>query len=447
MRLLAGVGILALSLPLSAIGIASSRTDADVRFLTQPIAAEQDIEIVSAMGGVQAVTIVDVSSHLSGQVKSVFVDFNDTVERGQRLAVLDQSRARARLAEASAGLGMAEAEVDIARFELSKAKRDLAAMSARRDSLSARLVLAQAEMTLHAATLSRIEALAARGTVSEADRTHARADHEMAIARHMEAEANLAEHDLRVGSLRALAEQRRAAVMRARAGVAKQRASVDVARDELSKTTIRAPRDGVVINRAVNEGQTVNSSLEAPTLFTLTDDLSKLEVHAKVDEADIGRVQGGQEVMFRVDAFPDDAFTGVVSQVRKAAELVQNVVMYTVVIDVENADQRLFPGMTAFIDIVTRVADPYLRVPSEALSYRSNDPAATDAANTGQPIVWQLVDGKARPISIQVANRSNGSVALESQNLAAGDLLVVGEIHDRQPLGVFGVFLGLERWL
>jgi HlyD family secretion protein len=167
-----------------------------------------------------------------------------------------------------------------------------------------------------------------------------------------------------------------AATTQAEAQVQQKQAAVDIARTNLAHCTIQAPIDGTVVARSVDVGQTVAASLQAPTLFTIAQDLTKMQVYAKTDESDVGQIKPGQNVTFKVDAFPKDTFHGQVSQVRMNATTVQNVVTYDTIIDFANPDMRLFPGMTAYVSIPVAEASAVLRVPNGALRYRPDDAQA-----------------------------------------------------------------------
>jgi HlyD family secretion protein len=159
-------------------------------------------------------------------------------------------------------------------------------------------------------------------------------------------------------------------VTQASAQVQQKEAALTVAQTNLDYTTIHAPIDGTVIARNVDVGQTVAASLQAPTLFTIAQDLTKMQVYASTDESDVGMIKNGQPVTFKVDAFPRDTFTGRVSQIRMNATTVQNVVTYNTVIDFNNPELKLFPGMTAYITIPAASAANVLRVPNGALRYK-----------------------------------------------------------------------------
>ncbi len=165
-----------------------------------------------------------------------------------------------------------------------------------------------------------------------------------------------------------------AAVAQARAQVKQKEAAVAVSRTNLQYTTIRSPIDGVVVARNVDVGQTVAASLQAPTIFNIAQDLSKMQLYAKTDESDVGRIKLSQQVTFKVDAFPKDVFHGMVTQKRMNAITVQNVVTYDTIIDFDNPDLKLFPGMTAYVTIPVATAEESLKIPNTALRFQPTMP-------------------------------------------------------------------------
>jgi HlyD family secretion protein len=303
------------------------------------------ITVIAASGKLQALDTVEVGSQVSGQIIELNADFNTPVKSGQVLARIDpgtfQSRAvqsRAQAASAQATVAQAQARVAEAQAALIEAQRDYA---------------------------SKVE-LNKRGFFPERSL-------QALEAQVRQAEAALVAQRAAVGAQAAVVRQAQATV---------QQNELDIAR-----SVIRAPIDGVVIERSINLGQTVAASFQAPKLFMIARDLSRMKVEAAVDEADIGRVRVGLPVRFRVDAFPDDQFRGEVAQVRIAGTENQNVVTYTVVIEAANPDGRLLPGMTANAEIVLGEMKDVLRVPAQALRWRppSDRPVQTSEPPPGGP--------------------------------------------------------------
>src|SRR5207244_1187391 len=240
-------------------------------------------------------------------IATLNADFNSRVLKGEVIALIDPSVLEGALHQATADLESAKAGVAVTEADLAKANAALAQMKAEHD---------------------RAVAMEKNGVITQQEFDLATANYE---------------------SAKASADAAAAGVAQARAQVSQKEAALAVARTNLDHTVIRSPIDGIVVARSVDVGQTVAASLQAPTIFTIAQDLTKMRVYAKTDESDVGSIRAGQPVSFKVDAFPKDRFEGVVSQVRMNATVVQNVVTYDTVIEFENGDLKLFPGMTAYV--------------------------------------------------------------------------------------------------
>ncbi len=314
---------------------------------------------VSASGTLSAVKTVLVGSQISGQVKELFVDFNSAVKQGQLLARIDPETYEIRVRQA-------EADLEAARTALLQRQSDAAVQ--RSQLLRARLAWDDAKREFE-----RKESLLQKAFISPAERDKAAFAEQTAAETIRTVEAQVKSADAQVANATAVVKQREAALA--------------AARNDLDKTKITAPVDGVVISRQIDAGQTVAASLNAPTLFTIAQDLREMQVEVAIDESDIGRIRTDQQVTFTVDAFPGRTFQGRVTQIRKAAQSVQNVVTYTVVVGTQNPSLTLVPGMTANVRIVTDQRDNVLKVPNAALRFRpagagngKDEPAATAAA-------------------------------------------------------------------
>ena len=347
---------------------------------------------ISATGNLNAVTTVQVGSQVSGQIKDLLVDFNSVVKKGQVIARIDPQIFEAQVNQATAEVETAKAAVLNQTATVEKARADVE---------NARAALAQAKAQTAKADVARADAKRAfdraaelfrRDLVAQADRDTAQANYESSVAQSESARAS--EQALMAGIKSAEAQLRvqEAALQSARAQVDQKRAALVQAQTNLDYTTIRAPVNGVVVSRAVDVGQTVAASLSAPTLFTIAQDLTKMQVETSVDEADIGRVSLEDRATFSVDAFPGQMFNGVVTQIRKAPQIVQNVVTYTVVLAVANPGEKLLPGMTANVKLVYDQKPSVLKVPNAALRFRpagADAPAAGPAAGAGaQPFAF-----------------------------------------------------------
>ncbi len=290
--------------------------------------------VVEATGTINAVTSVQVGSQVSGRISLLNADFNSRVKKGQLIAEIDPALFQGAVEQSSADLENARANLASAR---------------------ANLIKSQATAQQNRADYARTEGLAKEGVFSQQQLDLAKANSEAADAQVSAAQAQ---------------------VTQAAAQVKQKQAALDVAQTNLQYTHIYAPIDGTVVSRNVDLGQTVAASLQAPTLFTIAQDLTKMQVYAKTDESDVGQIRPGQPVTFRVDAFPKDIFHGQVSQVRMNPTVVQNVVTYDTIIDFDNPDMRLFPGMTAYITLPVDAVRNVLRVPNGALRYNPDLPPA-----------------------------------------------------------------------
>jgi len=311
---------------------------------------------VAASGTLEPVVAVDVGTQVSGMIRTLHADFNSEVKAGQVIARIDSAPFEAKLSQAEAELAVERARVTMHEAELEGLEADLNGL--------------RAALTEAAEELRRKRSLFARRVVASSAVDTAFANHEQAAAR------------VRAGLAR-LAKQR-AQIALARAQVLEKAAGVRQRRLDLDYTYIRSPVNGVVISRNVDAGQTVAASLQAPVLFRIAQDMSRMQIGVSVDEADIGQVRVGQAATFTVDSFPGRTFEGLVQQVRKAGIEQSNVVTYTVVVTAENADRRLLPGMTANMTIIVSQRRDVLKVPNAALRFRppgagnASAPAARD---------------------------------------------------------------------
>jgi HlyD family secretion protein len=310
---------------------------------------------VSASGKLRALNTIKVGAEVSGQITQVLVDFNSTVTAGQVLAVIDPTRVQARVRQveaqvslARAGLAQAEAAVVRARTDVGIQEREYA----RRRELLSRDFISKAGFDT------------ARGTLSAAQ----------------------------AGLKTALAQ-----VQSANAQIQQSSAELSSARLDLSRTTIVAPTSGVIINKLVEPGTTVAASFQTPNLFEIAADITRMQVEASVDEADIGQIVENQSVRFTVDSYPNETFAASVRQIRKAATETANVVSYLVILEVNNLEGKLLPGMTANVEIITGEKKNVLRVPTSALRFR---PRAADRPKSEDD---DKKDNKEEPPAIFVA--------------------------------------------
>jgi HlyD family secretion protein len=325
------------------------RSAPEIQVITAPITRGDIIDTVGASGTLQAVTTVQVGSQVSGNISYLGADFNSIVKKGQVIAKLDPSLFDAQLQQARANLQQTRAN-------LAKAQSDL-------ERTKVALTDAQQKYT-------RSKELAAKQLLPQSDLDAAK---------------------IAVDTAQASLASQQATVAQTQAAINQSQASVNQNQVNLDHTVIEAPIDGIIIQRSVDVGQTVAASMQAPTLFIIAADLTKMQVNANIDESDVGRIRPGQHVTFKVDAYPTDTFEGTVSQIRLQPVVVQNVTTYGTVIDVPNAQLKLKPGMTANVKVEIAKRTDVLRVPAAALRFRPstdvfaalNQPVPPEALNTG----------------------------------------------------------------
>lgn len=352
--------------------------------------------VVASSGALQPVTQVQVGSQVSGQVREIFADFNDQVREGQLIARIDPENFEHRVRQAQADLEAAKATVAMQQAELYRAQVNL--LDAERD-------------------FRRKEGLVAKHFISSAELDKARTVFEAAKAQQQVVQAQTKNSE-------ALVRQREAQLAQAKV--------------DLARTEIRSPVDGLVVKRSVDRGQTVAASLQAPELFIIARNLSDMQVETAIDEADVGRIKVGQQASFTVDAYPGRRFSGQVKQVRKAAQVVANVVSYTVIVSASNPDLLLLPGMTANVRIVTAEKPEVLKVPNAALRFRpaSEAPRATPGSGGrdkgsgkgGSQQVWIVgTDGKPQPVAVKTGLSDGQMTEIVEGELRAGQEVIVGQ--------------------
>ena len=334
-----------------------------------------DIRVaISATGTLSAISTVTVGSQISGQVTDVLVDYNSEVKKGEVLARIDPSTYEAQIEQGNAQIANAQASLKQAQATLANAELDYT----RKADLGRQKLVAQSDVDL----------------------------------------------------ARAARDQARAQVNAAQASIRQQTASTQTTRVNLDRTVIRSPVDGVVLTRTIEPGQTVAASLQAPELFTIAEDLSKMKIELAVDEADIGQVKVGQAVSFTVDAFADRQFRGQVQQVRLSATTTSNVVTYPVVVSVDNSDGTLLPGLTVNAEIEVSKRDDILKVSNAALRYKPTGEAATAATAAAAAQAPQGGQNRGGGIGDDLA-RVAGSLQLKPDQQAAFDAALTA-LRERQ---------------
>ena len=361
-------------------------TPKNYEYVTQKVDKGEVVRRVTASGKLRALNTIKVGAEVSGQITRVFVDFNSPVTRGQVLAEIDPTRLRARVAQSRAQVAVAQASMAQAQASISRAQSDIGTQQ--RD-YARRASLAKSGFTSKAGLDTSANALAAS----------------------------------RAGARTAIAQ-----AAGARAQIAQAQAELSSAELDLSRTTIVAPASGVIINKLVEPGTTVAASFQTPNLFEIAADTTRMQVEASVDEADIGQVRDGQQVRFTVDAYPGETFAAVVRQIRKSATELQNVVSYLVILDVNNKDGKLLPGMTANVEVITGSRPNVVRVPSSALRFRprAGDRPGEKELPTNVPVIYLATADPFRPERRVVKLGLQGEDYVEIvKGVVPGDRLII----------------------
>ena len=421
------------------VGMVMRARSNDPKYLTAAIKRGDITAVVQATGTINPLTTVPVGSYVSGTVKYIFADFNSRVQAGQVLAQLDPAIYEAQVIQARGNLANAEANVKTLQASVEAVKASI-------ESNRANLAKLKAAADYARVNARRIENLAKEGVLSQDQKDLTQSSMEQADAQVRAAEAQIHQSEAQLNQTLAQIEQARAQVEQM-TGVVKQ------AETNLRYTTILSPIDGTIVARNVTVGQSVAASLQAPVVFTIAQDLQRMQVYAKTDESDTGNIKIGTDVTFQVDAFPTDTFHGRVSAIRLNATTVQNVVTYDTIIDFENPREKLLPGETAYVTIPTGHASNALKIPNAALRFTPELPrkdlqalferyhippsAATSHLGSSQ-VVWKLSAGKKlEPVKVRVGITDYSFTALQEGDLKDGDVLVTGEEMARamQPQG------------
>lgn len=337
------------------------------------------VTIASATGDLKPQRVIKVGAEISGRIETVSVEINDSVKKGQVLATFDTKSLQNSLEEAEASL----------------------------DAVRADIVRARATRAEALSNESRTQSLADKGATSTKDLEAAKAASKRASA-----------------DLQSILAQERLS-----------KARLETAKANLAKAAITAPIDGVVLSRNIEPGNTVASSFQAPELFVIAEDLRRMELHVAVDEADVGRVKAGQSATFTVAAWPEEVFSAKVSKVYLSSSTTNNVVTYTVVLEVDNTQGLLRPGMTATATITTGTESDVLRVPNRALRF-TPEPEDEGGFRFGPPMqakqhstsdgVWVLRNGTPTHVPVVIGATDGRYTAIKSDTLKAGDLVLVG---------------------
>jgi len=401
----------------------------DPEYFTARVEKGDIRQVIEATGTINPVTSVQVGSQVSGMISKLYVDFNSKVTKGQVIAEIDPKLFQGAVLQAQADLQNSEALLAASKANLAKD---------------------QATLQQNKLDYDRAVALQRQAVNSQQQFDQAKATYDAITAQ--------------VGS-------DRAAIQQAEAQVAQKTASLKVAQTNLDYTIIRAPINGTVVARNIDIGQTVAASLQAPTLFMIALDLTKMQVYAKTDEGDVGQIRPGQKADFQVDAFPKEMFHGVVFQVRMNATSIQNVVTYDTIVNFDNPELKLFPGMTAYVSIPVASVTDVAKIPNAALRYKpdlptekvqelyskygvavapsapatpaTSQPVAigrehavpkpSSAGSSGLAVVWKLLPDKSlRPVQIHIGLTDHSYTALTTGDLQPGEELVTGATTVKQ---------------
>lgn len=381
---------------------------------------------ISATGKVQALTSVQVGTQVSGTVSKLYADFNDKVRAGQLIAKLDPQQLEAQLAQTKSSELSALARVQAAQQSVLSADAAVASAKANVDRADGLVKDAQRTSELNQ-NLVKEGVLAKRQL--DLDRSAL-----------LQAEAGRQQAIAQMNQTQAQAQAARSQLEQAKAEAAQARGAVQLATVNLDRTNITAPIDGVVVSRNVDVGQTVAASLQAPVLFLIANDLTKMQVLADIDEADVGQLAPDSKVSFTVDAFPAETFRGRISQIRLAPQTLQNVVTYTAVVDVENPQMKLKPGMTASVTATVAERQNVLLAPTAALRFRPENATPSETPRTPRPqgaasnrpnggrrpsTVWKVEGETLKPVRVQLGLSDGLSTEVVSGELKEGDQVAV----------------------
>jgi HlyD family secretion protein len=414
---------------------------AQPRYVTAPVKADEIAKTVMATGTMVPALNIEVGSVLSGQVSKLLVDFNDHVKKGQVLAELDD-RTYALAAEASrAALEGSKFEIKSQEARLKRAILDLWQTEHQLPVFTARVDVAKVALDTAERDFKRKQWLQEREVAAIADVQNVQAKRDSASAALQEAMANLTNQNGLISAAKADVDRARAELSTAEAMALKLDAQWQSASVDLERTKIRAPVDGIIVGRTITEGQTLATGLEAKTLFIIAGDLGNMEINARIDESDIAGIKDGQDATFTVDAFPGRTFSAKVKQIRMAPQVLSNVVTYTVVLKTPNPDGTLLPGMTVLANIVTDRSPGAMTVPTAALRYKPRTMVASSDPNVkASDSVWVLRNGKALPVAVTKGAEDGKNVAVTSDWLQAGDVVILADKDNRDATARHGEF-------
>ena len=400
----AGIGVVVAVVLVSAFVSRGSDQSSVEPFLTAPVSQGNIERKVTSTGTLEAVITVQVGSQVSGRIKELNADFNSIVKKGQVLAIIDPANYEARLEKAEAALATTRAGVENAQANVQNREAELKAAQAN-------LEVAKLEVEQSQRQLTRFQQLWKEKLVTEQDLEDAQTKLESAQGRIHQLQAQIVQSGAAISSAKAQLGQSLANVQQAEA-------DLNMAKIDLAYTNISSPIDGVVIERNVDIGQTVAATLQAPVLFLIANDLTRMRAVAQVDEADIGSISENADAVFTVDSFPNELFKGRISEIRLGSTASEgtsnsNVVVYNVIVEVENPTLQLRPGMTATIDFTVAKTNDALLVPNSALRFVPKGIKVAEQQATGNPARKRDVQNEAaengvEPVSVYTSTEQYG---------------------------------------
>jgi HlyD family secretion protein len=434
-----GIGI-ALALALVAVGtLWRAHLQNVITYETVPVERGSIQARITATGNLNAVVDVLVSSQVSGNIKALYADWNSKVKKGQLVALIDPEIFQAQVDQATATFRSAHAATVTAQAQLEKAKSDLSAANATEKNAEAVAAKDLASEINAKGQWQRAVILFDEQIIAQQDYDTSKANYDASQAQVTADQAQIDAAKQNIQSAEASVGVAQNQLVTAQAQEHEAQAALQQAQINLDHTRIMAPVDGTVIARRMDVGQTVASTLNPPTIFEIAQDLTKMQVDTNVDEADVGHVAKGQQATFNVDSYPGLTFHGVVADIRKAPIITQNVVTYDVVITVDNADFKLFPGMTANVTILTGRLDDTLKVPNSVLRFR---PSPAVLKKTGLPAsqldkqqIYILAANKLEAVTVKFGLSDGRYTAISSDQLQPGAPAVVRAIIGGSSLG------------
>lgn len=410
-------------------------------FITDKITRGNISNSISSSGSLAALNTVEIGSQVSGQITKIYVDFNDEVKAGQLIAELDPASFEAQVLQATANLENSRASLH--GVEASLKNLNASMLSTMADIKSSEANIKKAEITLKDAerNYNRIKELFERKLISASDLDNAETALETQKANLEMVVANAEASKARRQSILAQMESNEADKKGAQARVRQNEAQLKLSQIDLERTKIYSPIDGVVINRKVDEGQTVAASLQAPVLFAIAKDLREMQINTAVDETDIGVVKEGQKVSFTVDAYKNMSFSGIVHQVRLSPDETSSVVTYSVMVNVDNPELLLKPGMTANAEILVGEKKNVLRLPAKAMYFKvpddlkkaangkgkGQDQARPAKVATDSLPIW-VYDSHKKPVmkTIKMGYSNMNYIELPQEELTEGEEVITG---------------------